>query len=72
MAPDKIYLNIPKEDIDIFDIATWDTEEIDDCVNVPYIRKDALLDWAKKMQYDSTTIVADDFWQIVIDKLNSF
>ena len=28
-----------------------------------------LLEWAKQEQYESTTIVADDFWQKVIDKL---
>ena len=36
-----------------------------------YIRKDALLEWAKEKQYESLTIVADNFWQEVIDKLNS-
>ena len=35
-----------------------------------YIRKDALLEWAKEKQYESLTIVADNFWQKVIDKLN--
>lgn len=35
-----------------------------------YIRKDALMEWAKKKQYESLTIVADNFWQEVIDKLN--
>ena len=35
-----------------------------------YIRKDLLLEWAKKKQYESTTIVADNFWQEVIDKIN--
>lgn len=38
--------------------------------NVEYLRKDALLEWAKKKQYESLTIVADNFWQEVIDKLN--
>lgn len=36
-----------------------------------YIRKDALIEWAKQKQYESLTIVADNFWQEVIDKLNS-
>ena len=36
-----------------------------------YIRKDALIEWAKKHQNDSATIVADDTWQEVIDKINS-
>lgn len=35
-----------------------------------YIRKDLLLEWAKQKQYESTTIVADNFWQEVIDKIN--
>ena len=38
--------------------------------SIEYIRKDALLEWAKKKQYESLTIVADNFWQEVIDKLN--
>ena len=36
-----------------------------------YIRKDALIKWAKEKQYESLTIVADNFWQEVIDKINS-
>ena len=32
--------------------------------------KDTLLEWAKQKQYESLTIVADNFWQEVIDKLN--
>ena len=38
--------------------------------NVEYIRKDLLMEWAKQKQYESTTIVADNFWQEVIDKIN--
>lgn len=30
-----------------------------------------LLEWAKENQYKSLTIVADNFWQEVIDKINS-
>ena len=37
---------------------------------IEYIRKDALIEWAKQKQYESTTIVADNFWQEVIDKIN--
>lgn len=40
-------------------------------VDIEYIRKDLLLAWAKQKQYDSTTIVADNFWQEVIDKINT-
>ena len=36
-----------------------------------YIRKDALIEWAKQKLYESLTIVADNFCQEVIDKLNS-
>jgi hypothetical protein len=36
-----------------------------------YVRKGALIEWAKQKQYDSLTIVADNFWQEVIDYLNS-
>lgn len=32
--------------------------------------KNALMKWAKQKQYESLTIVADNFWQEVIDKLN--
>ena len=39
--------------------------------NIVYIRKDTLIEWAKQKQYESLTIVADNFWQEVIDKLNS-
>lgn len=39
-------------------------------INEEYIRKDALLEWAKQKQYESLTIVADDFWQEVIEKIN--
>ena len=39
-------------------------------VGIQYIRKSVLLEWAKQQQYESTTIVADNFWQEVIDKLN--
>jgi len=64
-APNKIYIpaewmNVPSN---LFDTqpSTGATE---------YIRKDALLEWAEKEQYDSDTILQDDFWQKVIDKLN--
>lgn len=40
-------------------------------VGIQYIRKDLLIEWAKQKQYESTTIVADNFWQEVIDKIES-
>jgi hypothetical protein len=46
-APDKIYLNYPKGEMDS-DIATWDTKTFDDCENTCYIRKDYLLEWLDK------------------------
>ena len=36
-----------------------------------YIRKDALLEWAKQKQCESPSAVAYNYWQEVIDKLNS-
>ena len=64
MRPDKIYIPAERMDVpgNIFETepSTGATE---------YIRRDALLEWAKQKQYDSTTIVQDDFWQEVIDKL---
>ena len=71
MIPDKIYLpKYPNYDIEgehLGDDWSYEPEFTD---NVTYIRKDALLEWAKGKQYESLTIVADNFWQEVIDKLN--
>ena len=72
-APDKIYVT---------PVGTWDTEHIPDLQDNIYIRKDALLEWAKEVN-DSGPIKdsADkgDAWSIgylcgmrdIIDKLNS-
>ena len=44
-APDKIYLNIPKQELEApLDSTTWDTKEFDNCINVEYIRKDTILE----------------------------
>lgn len=64
MIPDKIYLS--QRDIDLRDFSAQSPHR-----PIEYIRKDALLEWAKEKQYESLTIVADNFWQEVIDKLNS-
>lgn len=41
--PNKIYLNIPKQTLEIpLDSTTWDIKEFDDCINVEYIRKDKM------------------------------
>lgn len=71
MAPDKIYF--PEDGLPAY--IDWDgspvsTQPVGDN-DICYIRKDALLEWAKQKQYESLTIVADDFWQEVIDKINS-
>ena len=59
-APDKIYIN---------GFSAFATEPVKD--GEEYIRKDALLEWAKQKQLDSLTIVQDNFWQEVIDEINS-
>lgn len=66
-APDKIYIQTNAGEA--FS-SKWTTIPFRDFENTEYIRKDALLEWAKQKQYDSETIVQDDFWQEVIDKLN--
>lgn len=38
--------------------------------DVEYIRKDALLEWAKENQEKCFSVVEDDLWQEVIDKIN--
>lgn len=70
MAPDKIYF--PEDGLPAY--IDWDgspvsTKPVGDN-DICYIRKDALLDWAKQKQYESLTIVVDDFWQEVIEKIN--
>jgi len=59
-APDKIYI----DGFSAFAIEPVKNGE-------EYIRKDALLEWAKEEQMESTTILADDWWQKVIDKIES-
>lgn len=71
MIPDKIYF--PADGLPSY--IDWDgspirTKQVED-TDVCYIRKDDLMEWAKEKQYESLTIVADNFWQEVIDKLNS-
>ena len=80
-APDKIYLNTPKIQPEL-DNTTWDTRPYDDCINVEYIRKNALLEWAKEKyeDYDRRLVGFPDdgaYWgqrnafRQMIDKLNS-
>lgn len=66
-APDKIY--VASYNGEAFS-HSWTMEPLGDTTATKYIRKDALMEWAKQKQYDSDTIVQDDFWQEVIDKLN--
>ena len=66
MIPDKIYVHTGAH----LGLLTLTTIPVDAPGEQEYIRKDALLEWAKKKQYESLTIVADNFWQEVIDKLN--
>lgn len=78
-APDKIYVCIPQrlnlstfnEDSKYVGMAYTDKGNLTSPQIEEYIRKGALLEWAKEKQYESLTIVADNFWQEVIDKLNS-
>ena len=69
-APDKIYIG--RRDYGPL-IGGWETQPFTSkqIESIEYIRKDALLEWAKQQQLDSLTIVADNFWQEVIDKINS-
>ena len=75
MKPDKIYIgtvtlssNSPSEEHLLPD---WHLRPNPKIANVEYLRKDALLKWAKKKQYESLIIVANNFWQEVIDKINA-
>ena len=74
-APDKIYVTIdrPEKRVEynpeLVGVAWLKKDK--SCEHHEYIRKDLLLAWAKQKQYESTTIVADNFWQEVIDKINS-
>lgn len=65
-APDKIYLREATRLIDV-----WFQKPSELAHNYEYIRKVTLLKWAKKEQSESATILADDWWQKVIDKINS-
>lgn len=63
-APNKIYATVQGSQL-----LGCSTNPYRDCEE--FIRKDFLLEWAKQKQYESTTIVADNFWQEVIDKLEA-
>ena len=63
-APDKCYITREKNGV-VYSLSFNDNGGLE------YIRKDALVEWAKEKQYESLTIVADNFWQEVIDKIQS-
>lgn len=63
-APEKIYVEVCEDGIFAFEKPPFEE-------SIEYVRKDALMEWAKQKQYESLTIVADNFWQEVIDKLNN-
>ena len=63
-VPDKIFVD---EDIIRFHILG---EHLADN-EIEYIRKDALLEWAKEKQEHTISIREDAWWDEVINKLNS-
>lgn len=76
IEPDKIYLNVTKEyseTDDALEVATWDTKEYENCVNVSYIRKEAIINWLN----EQLVAAADRFdfraiaFKQTIDKVNS-
>ena len=76
MMPDKIYIRQYRDgDTSMFWDETPHEDEIAGIEAVEYIRKNALLEWAKE-RYKSTIsnvgcYTGHSVWQEVIDKLNS-
>ena len=58
-APDKIYIPIRFKDTDRL-APTWWQEPIEGYTNIAYIRKDALLEWAKGLYEKTMTFVSGD------------
>lgn len=77
MIPDKIYIPIIEEDGKKLLCTNWwetDTSSRNAYVNetIPYIRKDALIEWAKEHQEgERQGSYTWSCYQIFIDKLNS-
>lgn len=71
-APDKIYLNIHPDWTEGEDEPeiTWSEEEDSFYDNIPYIRKDALLEWLRERE-SLSGVLKKDAYRSVIDKLNS-
>lgn len=68
-APDKIYVPCSKDCSDCVDIRLWTREPLRG--GHEYIRKDALLAWAKEEQELTISIREDAWWDEVINKLKS-
>ena len=68
MIPDKIYLNSPDGD---YDVAEWNPIPYAK-ITTEYIRKDALLEWAKhQIEIAKVNNYAYTPYEKLIDKLNS-
>ena len=67
MAPDKLYISHL-----IYDTFMYQTPDPDDETQVEYIRKDALLEWAKEKaeDYKGTANIRRSF-EMMIRKINS-
>ena len=69
-TPDKIYLNIPKQELEApLDSTTWDTKEFDNCINVEYIKRDFLLKWLDKRVLDSPKYEFDEGFNAAIGQV---
>lgn len=62
MIPDKIYIH---------ELSAEQLSEHHEDFHIEYIRKESILEWARKEQQESQTILADDWWQKVIDKIEA-
>lgn len=90
-APDKIYLQVcgecPEEDCknckfeDLEDNVTWCKDRIYK-KDIEYIRKDALLEWAKDMKAETEGVIKQHpedeslwaemhWWEVVMEKINA-
>lgn len=65
-APDKIYIPIRFKDTGRL-VPTWWQEPIEGFTNIEYIRKDALLEWAKEIAENASWVSID----AVVNKIES-
>lgn len=86
-APDKIYLPVVEEDGKMLLCINWwkdnDISNRNEYVKgaIPYIRKDALLEWLEQNRnqsqmwfdryHEKENLSAEQVWEEVIDKINS-